>query len=157
MNGIEHTDTSISICVDVHARAGDLFAVLADPRRHVEIDGSDMLRGMDPTSPVPLTAFGEVFTMRMSHPARGEYRTDNHVVEIEHDRRISWATAREDAPPVGVWWTWILEPMDGQRTRITHRYDWSRVTDPAVLEKVRFPFVPAADLQASVERLVAAS
>lgn len=152
---IEQTPTSIVVTSTVQAPAGDLFAVLADPRRHVEIDGSGMLRpGADAQ---PITASGQVFTMEMHLSSLGDYRTENHVVDFVDGRSIAWMTAREGLPPAGVRWSWQLEPVDDRTTVVIHGYDWSRVTDPAVLARVSFPRVGADAMQQSVQRVVQAA
>lgn len=150
---IEQTDTRIQVEQVVARGAPELFAVLADPKRHVEVDGSGMLRADVGTRPI--TAVGDVFTMEMHQPALGDYRTDNHVVELEPGRLVSWTTAREGQTPAGVRWTWELQPVDAGHTRVVHTYDWSRVTDPAVLARVTFPRVSADALEQSVQRLAA--
>ncbi|MDQ2848137.1 MAG: polyketide cyclase [Actinomycetota bacterium] len=152
---IEQTETQIRVQQSVDVGAADLFAVLADPRRHVEIDGSGMLRA--DVSTELISGVGQVFTMAMHYPALGDYRTENHVLEFEPGRRISWATAREHQSPPGVRWSWDLEPEGAGRTSVLHSCDWSRVTDPAVLARVSFPRVSAEQLQQSVRRLAAAA
>lgn len=50
-------------------------------------------------------------------------------------------------------WRWELEPLGASRTRVTHTYDWTRLTD-----KNRFPAAQSttADrLNASLDRLAA--
>ena len=54
----------VSVSRRIEAPAARIFAVLADPRRHLEIDGSGMLRG--PSSDGAITSAGEVFEIR--HP-----------------------------------------------------------------------------------------
>jgi uncharacterized protein YndB with AHSA1/START domain len=152
---IEQSDTRIRVEQTVDVPAGALFAVLADPRRHVQVDGSGMLQADVRTSPI--TGVGQVFTMAMHYPALGDYRTDNHVLEFDAGRRIVWTTAREGQPPAGVRWSWELEPQGEARTTVVHTYDWSRVVDPAVLARVTFPRVSADALTASVARLAAAA
>lgn len=153
---IERSDHSITVRETTDLTAAALFAVLADPDRHTEIDGSGMLRGADPTSPRPITAAGEVFTMRMHYPALGDHTTENTVLAFEQDRAITWTTARTGNEPAGVRWSWRFEPIaDG--TAITHGYDWSQVTDPAVLARVSFPRVQPDELAQTVARLVAAA
>lgn len=61
--------TFIAIRETVPVGADALFAVLADPRRHIEIDGSGMLRPT--TGTTVLTATGQVFTMEMTYPSLG--------------------------------------------------------------------------------------
>jgi uncharacterized protein YndB with AHSA1/START domain len=152
---IEQSDTMIRVEETVDVPAEQLFAVLADPRRHVQVDGSGMLQADVGTSPI--TGVGQVFTMAMHYPALGDYRTDNHVLEFDQGRRIVWTTAREGQPPAGVRWSWDLLPDGDGRTTVVHTYDWSRVTDPAVLARVTFPRVSADALAASVARLAAAA
>src|SRR5262249_27106695 len=72
----------------IEAPAGALFGVLADPRRHLDIDGSGMLRGA--ASDAVINGVGDVFTMRMYYSEHGNYEMNNHVVEFEPDRRIGW-------------------------------------------------------------------
>jgi len=50
----------------------DIFRVLADPRRHLEIDGSGMLRGA--VSGAAVTGVGDVFTMRCTTPSTATTR-----------------------------------------------------------------------------------
>jgi uncharacterized protein YndB with AHSA1/START domain len=152
---IERTDTSIRVQVEAAVSAADLFAVLADPSRHPEIDGSGMVRAA--AGARPLTGTDQVFTMQMHYPALGDYRTENHVVEFDPPRRITWTTGREGQPPAGVWWTWNFSDAPSGATIVTHTYDWSRVVDPAVLARVSFPRVRAEQLADTAARLIAAA
>jgi hypothetical protein len=152
---LEQSQHRIVVRATIDAPAGDIFAVLADPRRHLEIDGSGMLRPGAESQPV--TAAGEVFTMEMHYPSLGDYRTENHVVEFQTGRSIAWMTAREGQVPAGVRWSWELEPLDDRRTAVVHTYDWSQVTDPAVLARVSFPRVSGEAMQDTVRRLAQAA
>lgn len=152
---VEQSQHRIAVRATVAASAADLFAVLADPRRHLEIDGSGMLRpGADSR---PVTGTGQVFTMEMHYPSLGDYRTENHVVDFQPDRSIAWMTAREGQVPAGVRWSWELEPLDDGRTAVVHTYDWSQVTDPAVLARVSFPRVSGEAMLDTVRRLAQAA
>lgn len=78
---------------------------------------------------------------------------ENHVVEFDEGRRIAWRPAEPGQEPLGHLWRWVLEPIDSSHTRVTHTYDWTRLTD-----EQRFPRARAttADmLQASLDRLAA--
>jgi len=48
---------------------------------------------------------------------------------------------------------WELDPLDDARTRVTHTYDWSRLTDEKRMVRARA--TTADRLQASVDRLAA--
>ncbi len=148
---IDQTETQIQVQATVAAEQAALFAVLADPARHTEIDGSGMLQGAVESNAI--TGSGQFFTMAMHYESLGDYRTVNEIVEFEDGSRIGWTTAREGNPPAGVRWTWELEPAGDGRTRVTHTYDWSRVEDPAVLARVSFPRVKPAELRATIDRL----
>lgn len=146
--------TSIVVSREVAAPPAALFALLADPRRHPDIDGSAMVRG--DVDAGPITAVGQVFRMQVRHPRAGDYLTDNLVTRFEPDAVVAWRTGAVDAEPPGWEWTWSLEPLADGTTRVSLHYDWSDVHDPAVLERVRFPGVPREDLEATLDRLAAA-
>ena len=97
----------------------------------------------------------QVFSMAMHYPSLGDYVTDNRVVEFERDARLTWVTCRRGQPVAGVRWGWQLTALEEDRTRVVHTYDWSRVVDPAVLQRVSFPRVSPEQLQDSVDRLIA--
>lgn len=144
---------------EVDADPASVFSLLADPRRHPEIDGSGTVRAATGTQPI--TAAGQSFVMDMDlttvgHPELSDYQTENHVVDFVHGERIAWATARRGQTPPGVRWSYSLHQAGPGRTRVVHTYDWSRVTDPAVLARVSFPRIPADRLAETLERLAAA-
>ena len=70
----------------VAAPAERIFDLLADPRRHREIDGSGTVRDAvdGPARLGPGAVFG--MNMRMGGP----YQMTNTVVEFEEGRRIAW-------------------------------------------------------------------
>ena len=121
----------------IEAPAADIFRVLTDPRRHLEIDGSGMLRGA--VSDAVVTGVGEVFTMRMYYSEHGDYEMDNHVVEFEQDRRIGWEpwagrghpdTALDPAEARwGHVWSYELTPDGPDATIVTEIYDCSRAPE----------------------------
>jgi len=79
-----------------------VFAILADPARHCEIDGSGMVRKA--TGHEPIRAVDDTFGMAMHNDEMGDYEMLNYVVEYEQDRRIGWepvlarASRPEDGP-----------------------------------------------------------
>lgn len=123
--------TRVEVSRRIAARPDEIFAVLSDPRRHIEIDGSDMLRGTLADGPV--TGVGDRFSMRMWYVQFGDYVMGNTVVEFEKDRHIAWEPAREDNPRDELWhhrWGYELEPDDGG-TVVTEYFDCSRSPDEA--------------------------
>jgi hypothetical protein len=122
------------ICAPAH----DIFQVLADPARHLEIDGSQSLRGAG--SAAVISAVGDVFVMKMHFPHLGDYEMNNHVVEYELDRRIGWepeagrghpnaAAEGSDSNRWGHRWSYQLIPDGPDATVVTEIYDCSRAPE----------------------------
>ena len=116
----------------IAAPANVIFDVLATPTRHLEMDGSGMLRGSD--SPV-VTGVGDVFIMNMFFaPLGGDYQMINHVVEFDRDKRIAWEPENGPGhPEAGVenarWghrWGFDLAP-EGSATLVTEWWDGSGI------------------------------
>ena len=78
---------------------------------------------------------------------------ENHVVEFEEGRRVAWTPAERGQRPPGHLWRWELEPIGPGRTRVTHTYDWTRLTDDRRLPRARA--TTADSLRASLDRLAA--
>ena len=128
----------VSVSRRIEAPAARIFAVLADPRRHLEIDGSGMLRG--PSSDGVITSAGDVFVMRMYFAELGDYDMNNHVVEFEQDRRIGWEPeagasypdVESQSPAERRWghrWSYELTPDGPDATIVTETYDCSRAPE----------------------------
>jgi hypothetical protein len=123
----------VSVSRRIAAPAAEIFRILADPRRHTELDGSGMLRGA--ASDTIVTAVGDVFTMNMYFEPLGDYQMNNHVVEYVADRRIGWEPAaghghRDSAEGDQRWghrWSYELVPDGPGATVVTETYDCSTV------------------------------
>lgn len=115
----------VTVARRIEATPSAIFAVLADPRRHQEVDGTGMLRNSEATS--PLSAVGDEFVMHMHNDEFGDYTMLNRVMEFELDRRISWEPTRRDISEDD-WnhrWGYDLEP-DGGATVVTEFFDCTR-------------------------------
>jgi uncharacterized protein YndB with AHSA1/START domain len=143
------TDTPrvVSAHRDVAAAAATIFELVADPAQQPRWDGNDNLAEAAPGQRV--RAVGDVFTMGLTMGATRE----NHVVEFEEGRLIAWRPSEPGAKPPGHLWRWRLEPVDDTHTRVTHTYDWSRLTDEKRLKRAKA--TTPERLQASVDRLAA--
>jgi uncharacterized protein YndB with AHSA1/START domain len=93
--------TQIKVSRRIEAAADRIFAILADPQRHTDLDGSShftgdakMLQGA--VSNDIITGVGDVFIMKMHFEGVGDYVMQNHVVEYEPNRRIGWEPAPGD-------------------------------------------------------------
>ena len=86
----------------------------------------------------------------------GEYQTDNLISAFDPDKMIGWKTAPAGTDPPGWEWLWELKSEGSDSTRVSLTYDWGKVTDQALLEKIGFPLVPESALQDSLGNLAAA-
>ena len=112
----------------IEAPAARIFKILANPQRHKDFDGSDMLRGA--VLDRPISDVGDTFTMKM-HRLGDDYLMLNYVVEFETDRRIFWEPAPGDPSraegndpskvgiPAGYRWGYILTPDGDDATVVT--------------------------------------
>ncbi len=132
---------------DVAVDADRIFDLIADPAQQPGLDGNDNLA--EAPSGQRVRAVGDVFTMTTT---KGHVR-ENHVVEFDEGRRIAWRPAEPGQEAPGHLWRWELEPIDVSRTRVTHTYDWSRLTDEKRIPRARA--TTADRLRASLDRLAA--
>jgi uncharacterized protein YndB with AHSA1/START domain len=135
----------VSASREVEAPAAVIFELIADPAQQPRWDGNDNLA--EASAGQRVRSVGDVFTMTLTLGAVRE----NHVVEFDEGRLIAWRPSEPGGPPPGHLWRWELEPMDASHTRVTHTYDWSRLTDAKRMERARA--TTADRLQASVDRL----
>jgi len=137
----------VSVSREIAAGAERIFALIADPAAQPGWDGNDNLAAAPAGQRVRRA--GDMFTMTLT---RGAIR-ENHVVEFEEGRRIAWTPAEPGREPPGHLWRWELEPAGPARTRVTHTYDWTRLTDEGRLPRARA--TTADRLRASLDRLAA--
>ena len=78
---------------------------------------------------------------------------ENDVVEFVEGRLIAWRPHEVGKRQPGHLWRWELEPLDADRTRVTHTYDWTELTDSNRQKRARR--TTSDWLGASLERLAA--
>ena len=139
------TTTVVRASRVIAAPADKIFELIADPSLQPRWDGNDNLA--EAPAGQRVRTVGDVFTMTLTI---GSDRT-NHVVEFEEGRLIAWRPSEPGKTPPGHLWRWELEPLDDSRTRVTHTYDWSQLTDETRLPRARD--TTADKLLASIERL----
>ena len=117
----------------IGASAAVIFKILASPQRHMDFDGSDMLRGV--VIDRPISEVGDTFTIKM-HRLGDDYLMINYVVEFVADRRIFWEPAPGDPSraegndpskvgiPAGYRWGYILTPDGDDATVVTEIFDY---------------------------------
>lgn len=137
----------VSASREIAAGSAQIFELIADPAQQPRWDGNDNLA--DAPTGQRVRGTGHVFTMTLT---KGSVR-ENHVVEFDEGHRIAWKPAEPGKDPIGHLWRWELEPIDASRTRVTHTYDWTCLTDQNRLPRARA--TTAEKLQASLDRLAA--
>ena len=103
----------VSRSIIVPAPSADIFNLLANPRRHHEIDGSGSVQAAELDSPERLSLNAK-FGMKMKIVV--PYKMMNTVVEFEEGARIGWRHFG------GHIWRYILEPVEGG-TKVTEQFD----------------------------------
>jgi uncharacterized protein YndB with AHSA1/START domain len=147
MTSQRETPRVVSASREIAAEPGRIFELIADPAQQPRWDGNDNLAAAPAGQRVRRA--GDVFTMTLTH---GGIRA-NHVVEFDEGRRIAWMPSEVGRRRPGHLWRWELEPVGAARTRVTHTYDWTGLTDEKRLPRARA--TTADKLRASLDRLAA--
>lgn len=128
----------------VEAPADELFALLANPHRHHEADGSGTVRP-EVIGPRELL-LGDRFTVSMKlGPV--PYRITSAVTALEPGRVVEWQH------PGGHRWRWEFEPQPDGSTLVTEVFDYSAARFPAFIERIKAPERNARNMAASLRRL----
>ena len=117
----------MSVSRQIEAPAAHIFQILADPDRHPEFDGSEMLRSG--ASNKYIVGTGDVFVTRMYFAAMGDYEMHNRIVVFEPDRCIAWEPGNADLARNGSRWRFDLTPDGASATVVTETYDCTESPD----------------------------
>ena len=126
----------------VPASPEQIFAVLTDPSRHQEIDGSETLQGL----------VGQSETLRLGSKFRMgvkigiSYRMTNKVVEFEENRLIAWCNLSAHR------WRYELVPVEGG-TKVTETFDYGTARFPRFTKHMGAERAVLA-IDATLDRLV---
>ncbi|WP_410592272.1 YbhB/YbcL family Raf kinase inhibitor-like protein [Amycolatopsis sp. lyj-23] len=134
----------------VAAPADAVFAVLTDPKGHVDIDASGML--MDAEGKTVERA-GDRFVVHMDREALGDvplgrYDVEVIITKLVPGEEIAWTVEGRTGSHVRHVYGYRLEAAEGG-TRVTSYYDWSEI--PAEWKRrLTFPVVPESALKATL-------
>jgi uncharacterized protein YndB with AHSA1/START domain len=126
------TPDVVSVERVIPAPADRIFDLLADPRRHRDIDGSGTVR--EAKDGPDRLALGSTFGMSMKVGVA--YSMQHTVIEFEDGRRIAWQTrggGKRGAKMGGRIWRYELEPVDGG-TRVRESWDVSEERGKALIK-----------------------
>lgn len=125
----------------IETSAKFVFEILANPGRHIDFDGSGMLRGT--VQEGAITKVGDSFMMKM-HRLGDDYLILNHIVEFDQDKRIFWEPSPGDISraegkdpskigiPAGYRWGYVLAPEGDNATVVTEIFDYSALSDELI-------------------------
>lgn len=134
--------------VQVKAPAAEIFAIVADPHRHPELDGSGTVRDVDVKGPHRL-AVGDKFTVGMKQYGL-PYKIVSTVTEVDDGRVVEWQH------PLGHKWRWELAERaqgDGLVTDVTETFDYSTAKVPLMIPAFGYDKKNADGITATLQRL----
>ncbi|MFB6601826.1 SRPBCC family protein [Streptomyces noursei] len=135
----------ISRDIVVAAAPPAVFAVLADPHRHADFDGSGTVK--NGVSGPERLSLDDTFTTAMKLFGV-RYQIVNTVVEFEPDRRIAWCHPGKHR------WRYELEQVDGG-TRVIETCDLSTSPVRGLLVRTPWPRWNAEGIEKTLPRLKA--
>ncbi|MGK2882215.1 MAG: SRPBCC family protein [Mycobacterium sp.] len=137
----------VALRVQVAAPAAEIFALLVDPHRHPELDGSGTVRDIPIDGPHRLTP-GAKFTVGMKQLGV-PYKITSTATVVEENKVIEWQH------PMGHRWRWELVETAPGTTDVTEIFDYSTAKAPLVIEVVGFHKKNAQGITTTLERLAA--
>lgn len=135
----------VAYTTEVDRPSDELFALVADPHRHHELDGSGTVR--DAVKGPSRLAAGDRFSVKMKKYGL-PYRITSKVTELVDGRVVEWRH------PAGHRWRWEFEPT-ATGTRVTESFDYSHVpaVQAKVLELLKAPADNAVGIRRTLEKL----
>lgn len=134
----------VSRRVSVGVPAAQVFALVADPRRHGELDGSGTVGdAVKVSGPV---REGTKFSVTM-HQYGLPYRITSTVTRYEENRVVEWQH------PGGHKWRYELAEAGPGRTEVTETFDYTTSKAAKVLELIKAPARNATGIEATLTKL----
>ncbi|MCW2528898.1 MAG: hypothetical protein JWM76_3758 [Pseudonocardiales bacterium] len=149
ISNVTRVDTGkhkVSRRVVVKAPISEVFALVANPHRHQELDGSGTVKGTV-TGPERL-AEGEKFTIKMKMNGY-PYRITSKVTEFADDKVIEWRH------PAGHRWRWEFVAVTPTSTQVTETFDYSHAgaVGAKTYDLMRFPRANASGIRKTLTKL----
>ncbi len=129
----------------VHTDPAQVFAIVADPHRHPELDGSGTVRDIPVTGPDRLS-LGATFTVGMKQLGV-PYKITSRVTAFEDNRLVEWQH------PLGHRWRWEFRETDPGTTEVTETFDYSTAKAPKMLEIFGQPKTNATGITRTLQAL----
>ena len=136
---------TVSRSVQVAAPVADVFALIVDPHRHPEIDGSGTVRDVDVKGPHRLHQ-GDAFTVGMTQYGV-PYKIKSRATAVEENRLVEWQH------PLGHRWRWELTEVSPGTTKVTETFDYSTAKAPFFIELTGFHKKNAEGIESTLTAL----
>ncbi|SHH20458.1 YD repeat-containing protein [Jatrophihabitans endophyticus] len=120
VSAVDRGPRRIAYTTEVPRPTDELFALVADPHRHGELDGSGTVR--DTVKGPERVALGDRFSVKMKMYGV-PYRITSRVTDFADGRVVEWRH------PLGHRWRWEFEPT-ATGTRVTEVFDYSHIPAP---------------------------
>lgn len=131
----------------VRAPAAEIFALVANPHRHPELDGSGTVRPAAVSGPQILSA-GARFTVGMKQYGV-PYKITSTVTAFEPGQLLEWQH------PAGHRWRWELAEIEPGITQVTETFDYTTSKSPRALEILGQPGKNAIGITKTLQALQA--
>ena len=145
------TDERIEVQRTIPVAPSEIFALLCDPKGHVQIDATGMLMSAEGDA---VTKVDDTFLVHMDREALndiplGKYSVSIRITKFEKDREIAWTIEHPLIdPPMGYVYGYRLEPVESG-TLVTSYYDWSNAHE-VHKARINFPIIPEASIRATL-------
>lgn len=147
VSSIDSGARKVSRRVLVQAPAKAVFALVADPHRHPELDGSGTVRDTPVTGPDRLSV-GAKFGVGMKQYGV-PYKITSTVTAFQDDQLVEWQH------PMGHRWRWELAETTPGVTQVTETFDYSTSKAPKLLELLGQPAKNAVGITGTLKSLAA--
>lgn len=138
---------AVSRRITVHAPATEIFALVANPHRHPELDGSGTVRDRPVKGPERLSK-GATFGVGMKQFGV-PYSITSTVTAFDDDRLIEWQH------PLGHRWRWELAETSPGVTEVTETFAYDTAKAPKILEVFGMTKKNATGITATLQALAA--
>jgi hypothetical protein len=136
----------VSRAAEVQAPAAELFAIVADPHRHGELDGSGTV--LDTVAGPRQLTRDATFSVKMKQFGL-PYKITSQVTDFDDGHVLEWRH------PLGHRWRWEFTPLSEDSTRVTETFDYSQAGSVRArsLELFGYPQKNAAGIEATLRQL----
>jgi hypothetical protein len=131
----------------VNAPAAELFAIVVDPHRHPELDGSGTLRDVPIKGPHHL-ATGDKFSVGMKQYGV-PYKITSTATEVADGKVVEWQH------PMGHKWRWDFNETTPGTTEVTETFDYRAVKIPLMITAFGYDKKNGDGMAATLEALAA--